>query len=48
MPSSIDIDPAVSDPYGFENVDTAQTHGRTDRHLTDFASLIGRVFSLLI
>ena len=29
MPSFIDLCPAISEPYdkGFENVDTAQTHG---------------------
>ena len=33
MPSFIDVGPAVSEPQGFENVDTSRTDGRTDtRH----------------
>ena len=32
MLSFVDVGPAVSEPCGLENVDTARTDGRTDGH----------------
>ena len=42
MLSFIDVDEADSEFYGFENVDTAWTDGRTDGHSTGFISHPGR------
>jgi len=38
VPSFIDVGPAVSKSYGFENVDTARTDGLTDEYLTSFTA----------
>jgi len=41
MPSLVDVDRAISEPRGFENVETARTDRLMDRHLTGFVSHLG-------